>query len=453
MKTMVKNKREYVNPSFLEATSSSSESSTTNTRLQRRVLILARAVWIVLVLPALGLFIARLPTYFAALHLLRSPNVQPFTGQLTLDDVHMLQGLGLSLDFYAAYMVVISCIFQFSYAAVGALIFWRKSNDRVAYLVSFALMMVPFGYAYLTLQGLPPGWSWLVPTLMSLGNISIMLCAYVFPTGRFEPRWIRWLALVMIGYWVSNALFPSWSYAMPLLGTVLLLSLIVSTMTVQVYRYRYVSTPQQRQQTRWVVFGTSITIMVNIAARLLCEFILYPLFPGSSFIDVLEVTLVTLSMLVIPPALGIAILYSRLWDIDVIINRTLVYGTLTVALGVVYLSLIVILQEIFRTLTGQQQSEPVTVLSTLVIAWLFQPFRGRIQTGIDRRFYRSKYDAARTLESFGQTLREEIDLAQLCEHLTSVVEETMQPSHISLLLYQPNQDRRKTAKLPSRPLS
>jgi len=136
--------------------------------------------------------------------------VQAFTGQLTLADVHTLQAWGLSLDFYAACMVLVSLLFQFSYASVGVLIFWRKSDTRIALFTSFALMMLPFGFENLTLQALPPTWSWLIPSISALGNASLLLCAFVFPDGRFVPPWTRWLALAMLVYWSAVASFLSW---------------------------------------------------------------------------------------------------------------------------------------------------------------------------------------------------------------------------------------------------
>ncbi len=341
-----------------------------------------------------------------------------FTGQLTIVDMHTLQSWGLSLDFYATCMVLASLLFQFSYAAVGVILFWRRSNDRVALFASFALLMFPFGYDYLTLQALAPAWEWLIPTLSVLGNASIMLCAYVFPDGRFMPHWIRWLALFMISFWVVNAISPSWPFS-TLFFSLIFFSLIASTIIVQVYRYRNVSTSREQQQTKWVVYGISIAAIGNLGTRLLFAFVLVPLSQGTLLIAALEVLLVTCSMLVIPPTLGIAILHSRLWDIDVIINRTLVYAVLTAILALVYFGSIVVLQSLVNVLTGQlslgSQSPLVIVASTLAIATLFQPLRRRIQAIIDRRFYRSKYDAARTLAAFSATLRDEVDLDQLRE--------------------------------------
>jgi hypothetical protein len=137
----------------------------------------------------------------------------------------------------------------------------------------------------------------------------------------------------------------------------------------------------------------------------------------------------------VPIAIGIAILRYRLYDIDVLINRTLVYGSLTLLLALVYFGGVTATQAIFRTLSGQeQQPQLAIVVSTLVIAALFNPLRGRIQGFIDRRFYRKKYDAAKTLEAFSFRLREETDLQALNGELTRVVRETMQPAHISLWL-------------------
>ena len=131
----------------------------------------------------------------------------------------------------------------------------------------------------------------------------------------------------------------------------------------------------------------------------------------------------------------------RLWDIDLIIRRTLVYTTLSTALAATYLGSVVVLQQLARALTGQQQSEIVTVISTLAIAALFMPMRRRVQSFIDRRFYRRKYDAQQVLARFSANVRDEVDLAQLSEHLRTVVVETLQPAHVSLWLKPPDGKR------------
>ncbi len=138
-----------------------------------------------------------------------------------------------------------------------------------------------------------------------------------------------------------------------------------------------------------------------------------------------------------------------MWDIDVLINRTLVYGALTVSLTGVYVSLIIGLSALLRGIISQDNSVAI-VLSTLAIYFLFQPLRRRIQRSIDRRFYRRKYDAAKTLAAFSATLRNELDLATLSEHLRAVVQETMQPSHVSLWVRPPEPSRKRTTWLLAR---
>jgi len=144
-------------------------------------------------------------------------------------------------------------------------------------------------------------------------------------------------------------------------------------------------------------------------------------------------------VLLISLSIGIAILRYRLWDIDILINRTLVYGTLTALLALVYFGLVIGLQALVRLFTGQVSQSPIIIVaSTLAIAALFQPLRKRIQAIIDRRFYRRKYDAAKTVAAFSATLRQEVDLEQLREHLLNVVQDTMQPAHVSLWLREPS---------------
>jgi hypothetical protein len=148
-----------------------------------------------------------------------------------------------------------------------------------------------------------------------------------------------------------------------------------------------------------------------------------------------------LVLLLIPLSLAFAILRYRLWDVDVIINKTLVYGLLSGILVAVYVGLILGLQALLRGIISQDNSVAI-VISTLAIAALFQPLRRRIQRIIDRRFYRSKYDAAKVIAEFSATLRQEIELNKLSEQLVAVVQETMQPTHVSLWLRPPEQNEK-----------
>jgi hypothetical protein len=221
----------------------------------------------------------------------------------------------------------------------------------------------------------------------------------------------------------------------------LLFGFLVISLSAQVYRYRRVSTPTQRQQTKWVVFGALVSVLGSAGIIAVGNLTGQSKSPGSvGFLA--GNTAVYLFSALLPLSLGIAILRSRLWDIDLIINKTLVYGSLTALLGTLYAGLIIGLEALAGAITGTATQPLALVVSTLAIAALFQPARKRIQNLIDRRFYRRKYNAQKTLAAFSTTLRQEVDLATLSEHLVAVVQETMQPAHISLWLSK-SEKRRK----------
>jgi hypothetical protein len=186
----------------------------------------------------------------------------------------------------------------------------------------------------------------------------------------------------------------------------------------------------ERQQMKWLLYASAIFFVGNV----LKNTVFSPL-AGASWGLWVGYLLVAIGGLGGPISIGIAILRYRLYEIDTLINRTVVYGSLTGMLVVIYFSVVAAVQEIFRVLTGQvEQSQLAIVVSTLVIAALFTPLRRSIQTFIDRRFYRSKYDAAKTLEAFSAKLRNETDLDALNSDLVEAVRETMQPAHVSLWL-------------------
>ena len=269
-----------------------------------------------------------------------------------------------------------------------------------------------------------------VNLLNYVGQVSFGVFFYLFPDGRFTPRWTRWLAVAYALLFVPDVFFEDSSLAA--LTDLLFFVFIGSLVFAQVYRYVRVSNPFQRQQTKWVVFGFSVALAGFTGAVFLYEFV--PAVGRSGPLgEMVSETVVYGFLLLIPLSIGVAILRSRLYDIDVIINRTLVYGALTAALVLVYVGGVVLLQSLFRALTGQE-SQLAVVVSTLMIAALFQPLRRRVQGFIDRRFYRRKYDAAKPLAAFSAKLQDETDLDTLSEDLTSVVRETVQPEHVSLWL-------------------
>jgi hypothetical protein len=345
--------------------------------------------------------------------------------------------LGLSVHAYAIYYTVLNIIFVCIYFIVAIILFWRRSDDWMALFASFFLITFAIDFSSNTLVA-PP--TLLFQCVEFLGVTSLVVFFYLFPTGRFVPRWTSWLSIGAILYWGFKYFLPpspSNPYYNLLFATLGFLAFVGTMVIVQVYRYLRVSNSVQRQQTKWVVFGVSIGIGGYIVLVLIISYF----FPSVSQIPLAAIlfnTTTYLLLLLIPISIAFAILRSRLWDIDIIINRTLVYGLLTAILALVYFVSVFALQSLLSVFTGQlstgAQTPVVIVASTLGIAALSQPLRRRLQTIIDRRFYRSKYDAARTLAAFSKTLSNDVDLNQLREDLLKVVQETMQPSHVSLWL-------------------
>jgi hypothetical protein len=297
--------------------------------------------------------------------------------------------------------------------ALAVFLFWRKPNDHMALFVSFFCLLTAvtgfylldyFLTAYFNVPSTSALWTNLQTPLWIL-----LFC--IFPDGRFVPRWTRWLFVVSILVTFSvlaveewNTIFNTVSYPLFILVTY-----------AQVYRFRRVSSHAERRQTKWWLYGLFVSLVLSLIASLIYKKVSPPL---------LNVT---------PIFLTIAIVRSRLWDIDLIIRRTLIYSTLSVALAVSYFVSIVVLQQVFRGITGQD-SDAAIIISTLAIAALFNPLRHRVHDAIDHRFYRRKYDAQQVLERFGATARDEVELEKLTGELLNVVNETMQPASVSLWL-------------------
>jgi hypothetical protein len=206
----------------------------------------------------------------------------------------------------------------------------------------------------------------------------------------------------------------------------LLLAVMIASITSLVVRFRR-SRGEERQQLKWFAYSAALLATSIILGTILTN--LMPVLEFGEYSNVLQI----LGVCGLPVATGIAILKYRLYDIDLLINRTLVYGSLTVLLVLLYFGGIVMLQRVFVIVTGEKSTLAV-VASTLVIAALFTPLRRRVQALVDRRFYRRKYDARKTLEAFSAKLRDETDLQTLNNDLVGVVSETMQPVHVSLWL-------------------
>ncbi len=406
----------------------------------------ARAAWVILTLLVLALFLLGTPERFAQL-----------ARQV---DQRSLFALSLSAGTYAGYLIGLSYVLVFTHVILATLVFIRRSDEWIALFVAFTLVT---NGALISLALMPAPeflnatlWNRLVELISLVGLFTSVTLLYVFPDGRPLPGWTRWLA----GLWfvlVFLALFfpgsaislASWSRWVQI---PVLLFFSGSGVYAQLYRYENISTPTQKQQTKWAsiglaaaAFGPLVFFWLSAASptgadldvsNLYYQRIGASFFSYSLLMQMVGLTLITAYLLFFPISFAIAILRYRLWDIDILIRRTLVYSLLTVSLALIYIVSVLLLQNVFNSLTGENQPETVTILSTLAIAALFSPVRHRVQNGIDRRFYRQKYDMEKTLAEFTGSLRDEVELDTFNTRLLAVVENTMQPECVLLWIRQ-----------------
>ena len=373
---------------------------------------------------------------------------QPNPGTL-----HDLAQLGLSLN--AATVIIVSIIgaCALTWFVIAVIIAWKNFSNWFALSVSL-LALIQTAMAARPPDLLPAQQTpWLlivIALLAALNNTIYVVVGALFPNGRLVPRWTRlvllsWLVIGLPCDLLSNLPLPlplAWQNWLGIVSIYCWIFCIAAIIVAQIYRYRRLYSPVERQQTKWVLFFGGIALLEQ-ATEYSLSLIFPALFAPGSLYSLFYFPNTKLFLTLFGLSLLVAMLRYRLWDIGRIINRTLVYGSLTGLLALVYFGLVIAFQSVVHALTGQVSQTPVAVVaSTLAIAALFQPLRHRIQAIIDRRFYRRKYDAAKTLEAFSATLRNELDLSQLSEHLITVVQETMQPTHISLWLRPAEQKNR-----------
>jgi hypothetical protein len=380
---------------------------------------------------------------------------------------------------YIVSEALISLVAPVVFAIVAALIVSRQPRNTIGWLLMVPVGLYVVGGPLVTyIESLAPSspeptvplllmvwfnnWNWL------LLIIPLLLIPLLFPSGRPPtPRW-RWVGVVVI-IWatlfvllaslvkkISAGTKPNLVFDNPigvlsddtaglLLGVWIagLLALVVACAVALFVRYRRAN-ETEREQIKWLLNASAVFLVVYVSG------FVSGLGGTASLGGYIWGIFFGLSVTTLPAAIGIAILHYRLYEIDIVINRTLVYGSLTAMLVGVYLGSVVSMQYAFHALTSQpEQPQLAIVVSTLVIAALFNPLRRRIQGFIDRRFYRRKYNARKTLEAFSARLRDETDLGALSDDLVRVVRETMQPAHVSLWLRLDTATRSKTEPHPT----
>jgi hypothetical protein len=353
------------------------------------------------------------------------------------------------------------------FAVVAALILSSQPRNTIGWLLMVAVGAFVVGGPLESYIGhlAPPSPEPTVPLLLMvwfsnwgwlLLIFPLLLILLLFPNGRPPtPRW-RWVSVAAIAWLLLFVLLATFPRQLTTPDFVLdnpigilggdtiellagvwvagLLALVVACSVALFVRYRRTD-DTEREQIKWLLYACALFLVVYIGGTV------SGLGGSSSVGGYIWGVFFGLSLMTLPAAIGIAILRYRLYDIDVIINRTLVYGSLTAMLVLVYLGGVVGLQSSLRAVTGQESTLAI-VASTLLIAALFSPLRRRIQAFIDRRFYRRKYNAAKTLAAFNARLRDETELETLSGDVVGVVTETMQPAHVSLWLRSPIEAQR-----------
>ncbi|NTU63786.1 MAG: hypothetical protein HGB05_10390 [Chloroflexi bacterium] len=420
---------------------------TSATQVHGKTLMFARSVWLGIALLDVGIFVVGLIIWLPLLQqaCTEAALICQQQGQYTAAEFAAVTATGWSWQAFIWYQMLSQVTVKLVGVGVAFLIFWRKPTDRMAWVASLFLVVGLETSVFETLAAAQPAF-WLITRILSFAGLACFgLFFYLFPTGQFVPKWSCWLAVAyglmffFIQFLPQSPLDVNQSGAAAgLIGGSFLMSFVLA----QVYRYFRVSNAIERQQTKWVVFAVGVGVILFLGALLMV--LARP--DGSQRITqywfLTSLGFAALSYF-LPIAIGIAILRYRLFDIDVIIRKTLVYTVLTALLALIYFGGVVLVQQLTRSITAS--SDLAIAVSTLIIAALFFPLRRRVQNAIDRRFYRRKYDAAKTLAAFGVTVRDEVELEKLTAELLNVVNETMQPESISLWL-------KRTAEKPTRML-
>ena len=398
------------------------------------MLIVARGLWLIFAATALVLYLLSVPQQlFSYQTICPSGTVVCPSNQLSPAQALELQRSGISLSFYAHYLTAVISLFVAVFFVVAGIVFWRKSDEPMGLFAALVLVLFGVGFSspFDTLAAAYPALQPLARAVAILSGVVMSAFLLLFPDGRLVPRWAVWFLPFIVFREAAATLFPS-----ALTSTYLLFVELTLILAAIVYRYRRVSNPVQRQQTKWVVLG-SVGALSGFVALVTVYGVLWQdsAVPGPLYLA--SITTLYGFILLIPVSITLAILRSHLWDIDIVIRRTLIYTVVMVVLALVYSASVILLEAVTRAITGESGLTFVTVTSTLAIAALFQPLRGRVRQAVDRRFFRSKYDTARVLSDFGVALRSEVDLNSLSDRLILVIQETMQPAHVSLTLTAP----------------
>lgn len=397
-------------------------------------LVLARTAWVVVALLTLGLVIAGIPAAYAQWQIPCAAATMCASPQPTLAMAQDLHRLGWTLHWYATYYVVLATVAALVNAGIAFILFWRRSDDRMALFGAITLVTnggTTVGTMY-ALASVVPVFHLPVATLYFIGQVCILVFFSLFPDGRFVPRWTVMCVLIYTVLWAMAIFFSSSSSTAPprvegAVGGALNLAIVGSVVVAQVYRYRRVSTPTQRQQTKWVVFGLATAIVGFLIA------VLFQVTqPSAIMSSLITNTAITAFLLLIPISIGIAILRSRLYDIDIIINRALVYGLLSACVIALYVLVVVSLSMLLQS-SGNLL---ISLLATSLVAVLFQPLRLRLQRAVNRLMYGERDEPYAVVTRLSQRLEGTLAPEAVLPTIVETVARALKLPYVAISLQQ-----------------
>ncbi len=436
-------------------TSSATRANRGEVQLRGLRLRLLQALWLVLVLIDLAILIVSLPAYYHTLFTVCPGPVTscPDTGQLSAQTLPTLLHAGFSLNTYAFYVIFLDLLTTLPFLLIGALIIWRRANTWMGLFVSFLLIEVgSLGLSFAHLGGLPNvssnplinvlGIASIIPTILYYPCLSFFFST--FPDGRFVPRW-SW---ALIGLWAVNTFFwviggvipdspleiGNWP---PLLEAGWLSVVFGGSACTQLYRYLRAASPIQRQQIKWLLFGFVPVLVWPLCLTLYMTFVPSLNQPGAylintpnSFFLIVTLPLYRFWYLPVPFCIGIALLRYRLWDIDLIINRTLVYSILTASVIGVY----VLAVSYFSTLLRTGNNPAISLLATAIVAVLFQPLRNLLQRGVNRLMYGERDDPYAVLARLGSRLEATLVPEKVLPTIVDTVAQALKLPYVAIAL-------------------
>jgi signal transduction histidine kinase len=401
-------------------------------------LMFARVGWIALTLLILLLSAISIPRAEALFQSICQQGAPCLSGQLSQADLRMLHQLGLSPGFLAVYQLGLDVGTLLIYSALAALIFWRRSQDRMALFCAYFLVLTGgatyTGLLDVGLRSIAPAWFWLVGVLELLGQVSFAVFFLLFPSGRFVPRWSRWgVPLIVLNEAWYVFFVNQFVGEHSILNSLLFAAQILGLVGMQIYRYRRVSTITERQQTKWVVFGFSLAIGGFVLLIIIGIFLLSPEARNSWVLNVLvEQTVSGGLLLLIPISIAIAILRYHLWDIDILINRTLVYGTLTASIVGIYVLVVGYLGALFR----MGNNLLISLIATGLVAVLFQPLRELLQRGANRLLYGQRDEPYTVITGLSQRLEATLAPGAVLPTIVEAVAQALKLPYAAILLKQ-----------------